>query len=124
MGPRHRKMSCAPSPAHCENGYLHRHCPGRPNGVSGGCDGTLKLWDLANGNERRTFSRHSESVSSLAMAPDGRTAISGSYDKTLKLWDLATGKELAPSPDTPILAVASPLPRMGGPRCRRLRTGR
>ena len=33
-------------------------------------------------------------MTSVAIAPDGRTALSGSYDKTLKLWDLATGKEL------------------------------
>ena len=33
-------------------------------------------------------------VTSVAIAPDGRTALSGSVDKTLKLWDLASGKEL------------------------------
>ena len=33
-------------------------------------------------------------MTSVAIAPDGRTALSGSADKTLKLWDLATGKEL------------------------------
>ena len=57
-------------------------------------DKTLKLWDLASGKELRTFTGHSGWVSSVAIAPDGRTALSGSQDKTLKLWDLATGKEL------------------------------
>ena len=41
----------------------------------------------------RGSSRHSNSVSSVAFSPDGRTALSGG-DKTLKLWEVATGKEL------------------------------
>ena len=41
-----------------------------------------------------SFTGHSGGVSSVAIAPDGRTALSGSDDRTLKLWDLATGKEL------------------------------
>ena len=39
----------------------------------------------------RTFEGHQSGVSSVAMAPDSRTALSGSYDKTLKLWDLKSG---------------------------------
>ena len=41
-----------------------------------------------------SFTGHSGGVTSVAIAPDGRTALSGSWDKTLKLWDLASGKEL------------------------------
>ena len=41
-----------------------------------------------------SFTGHSGWVTSVAIAPDGRTALSGSEDKTLKLWDLASGKEL------------------------------
>ena len=41
-----------------------------------------------------SFTGHSGRVTSVAIAPDGRTALSGSSDKTLKLWDLASGKEL------------------------------
>ena len=35
-----------------------RHCPGRPNRLSGSYDTTLKLWDLATGKELRTFTGH------------------------------------------------------------------
>jgi len=41
----------------------------------------------------RTFSGHTDSVTSVVFSPDGRSALSGSWDKTLKLWDVATGKE-------------------------------
>ncbi len=57
-------------------------------------DNTLKLWDLTSRKEPRTLAGHLSGVTSVAIAPDGRTALSGSWDKTLRLWDLASGKEL------------------------------
>ncbi|RKZ93592.1 MAG: hypothetical protein DRR19_00760 [Candidatus Parabeggiatoa sp. nov. 1] len=39
----------------------------------------------------RTFTGHSNGVSSVAFSPDGRYALSGSDDKTLKLWNVASG---------------------------------
>jgi len=49
---------------------------------------------VATGKELLTFTGHSNSVNSVAFAPDGRTALSGSDDSTLKLWDVASGKEI------------------------------
>ena len=37
---------------------------------------------------------HSQSVTSVAFSPDGRTLASGSSDNTIKLWEVATGREL------------------------------
>ena len=62
--------------------------------VDGVGDESRKLWDLASGKELRIFTGHPDGVTSVAIAPDGRSVLSGSQDKTLKLWDLASGKEL------------------------------
>jgi WD40 repeat protein/uncharacterized protein YecT (DUF1311 family) len=62
--------------------------------LSGSLDNTLKLWNVATGEEIRTFKGHSISVESVAFSPDGRYALSGSGDNTLKLWDVATGEEI------------------------------
>jgi WD40 repeat protein len=72
--------------------------------LSGGCDernlfnycnkGSLKLWEVATAKELRSFSGHTNLVSSVAFSPDGRLALSGSSDYTLKLWELDTGNEL------------------------------
>ena len=64
---------------HSDGVRERRHCPGRPNrALIGDWDKTLKLWDLAGGKEPRTFTGHSGVVTSVAIAPDGRTALSGS----------------------------------------------
>jgi len=62
--------------------------------VSASWDTTLKVWDLATGNELRTLAGHSHPVNGVAVSPDGRRAVSTSDDNTLKVWDLETGGEL------------------------------
>jgi DNA-binding beta-propeller fold protein YncE len=62
--------------------------------LSGGEDGTLRLWETATGRQVRTFTGHKAGVTSVAFSPDGSTAVSGSNDSTLRLWDIASGREL------------------------------
>jgi WD40 repeat protein len=62
--------------------------------VSASEDETLKVWDLARGQELHTLTGHSNSVNAVAITPDGFQAVSASEDKTLKVWDLARGQEL------------------------------
>src|SRR5215510_5492690 len=60
--------------------------------LTGGEDGTLKLWDIATTRLVRTFAGHKGDITAVALAPDGTRALSGSKDKTIRLWEVATGR--------------------------------
>ena len=53
-------------------------------------DATVRLWDVNNGQPLRIFTGHSDGVTSVAFASDGKTILTGSYDKTARLWDAKT----------------------------------
>ncbi|MCT7983692.1 NB-ARC domain-containing protein, partial [Laspinema sp. A4] len=57
--------------------------------VSGSNDNTLKVWNLATGEEERTLTGHSDWVGAVAISGDGQRVVSGSNDNTLKVWNLA-----------------------------------
>jgi WD40 repeat protein/tRNA A-37 threonylcarbamoyl transferase component Bud32 len=61
--------------------------------LSGGQDGTLRLWDLATGREERVLVGAGPEVRAVALSADGRLALSAS-GATLRLWDAAAGQEL------------------------------
>ena len=64
---------------------------GKTLASSGSTDGTIQLWNAANGAHIRTLKGHTEKVNTLAVSPDGKTLVSGSADDTLRMWDIATG---------------------------------
>jgi hypothetical protein len=57
-------------------------------------DGVIRLWDIASGDLRLTFSGHVGGVRRLAFTPDGRTLASLGDDNTLNLWHPGTGQQL------------------------------
>ena len=63
--------------------------------VSGGGDGTVRVWDLATGQQQAKLTGHDGPVRSVAVTADGARAVSGGDDGTVRVWDLATGKEVA-----------------------------
>ncbi len=63
--------------------------------LSGGDDGTLRLWDLESGAEMRRLEGHEGWVNAVAVTADGTRALSGGFDRTLRLWDLERGAEIA-----------------------------
>jgi WD40 repeat protein len=62
----------------------------RPDGqvlVTGHSDGTISVWDLAEGKKKRTLRGHAAQVQSLKFIPDGKTLISSGHDGTIRLWN-------------------------------------
>jgi WD40 repeat protein/tRNA A-37 threonylcarbamoyl transferase component Bud32 len=63
--------------------------------LAAGCsDGVIRMWDIASGDMRQTFSGHVGVISRLAFTPDGRTLASLGEDNVLNLWHLSTGQRL------------------------------
>jgi WD40 repeat protein/serine/threonine protein kinase len=58
-------------------------------------DGTIELWDAANGTKIRSLKSHSGGVNSVHYSPDGMRFASASDDNTIKVWETASGNELS-----------------------------
>ena len=63
--------------------------------ASAGEDGSVRLWDPAEGRERAVLSGHSGGVTALAVSPDGSWLASAGHDMHVRLWDPAEGRERA-----------------------------
>ena len=57
-------------------------------------DGTLRIWNAANGVEWAALQGHSGWVLALAWSADGSVVFSAGADGTLQRWDTATGDPL------------------------------
>jgi WD40 repeat protein len=76
--------------------------------LTGSCDTTARLWDIATGNSIATLQGHTGPIYVVAFSPDGTKALTGSWDHTACLWDVATGNLIATlqGHTTPISSVA------------------
>ena len=61
--------------------------------ASGGLDRTVRLWDAASGELRRTLTGHTNPPGEVVFSPDGRL-LAGYGHLTVLLWDAATGQVL------------------------------
>jgi WD40 repeat protein len=56
--------------------------------VSGGFDGTVRLWTLDGKAAAEPFKGHDGPVISVAFSPDGTRIVSGGFEGTVRLWTL------------------------------------
>ena len=50
-------------------------------------DGSISVWDLAEGKKKRTLSGHLAQVQSLKFTPDGKTLVPSGHDGLIRLWN-------------------------------------
>jgi WD40 repeat protein/serine/threonine protein kinase/tetratricopeptide (TPR) repeat protein len=62
--------------------------------ASAGDDGTVKVWEAANGKNPFTLRGHAGRVYSVAWSPDGTRLASAGGDGMVKVWTAATGQQI------------------------------
>lgn len=68
--------------------------PDGQHALSGSLDGTLRWWDLANGQNTRTLMAHTGGVSAVAVTADGRKVVTSGWDGHVGVWDVISGETL------------------------------
>ncbi|AFZ24332.1 WD40 repeat-containing protein [Cylindrospermum stagnale PCC 7417] len=59
--------------------------------ATGGVEGEVQLWQVADGKLLSRWNAHTRWILSLAFSPNGQMLATGSDDKSVKLWDANTG---------------------------------
>lgn len=65
-----------------------------PDTPSTTIDTSVRIWDIASGQEIRTLKGHTNTVDSVKFTLDGTSLLSSSWDGTIKRWDVVTGRLL------------------------------
>ena len=80
-----------------------------PNGtslVSSGADKQVRLWNLADGQLRRSYVGSSAAVTSVAVTQDGTRIVAGGVDKNVRIWRVTPPAPTAPAVEAKVPAVA------------------
>jgi hypothetical protein len=60
--------------------------------LTGGADGTARLWDAFTGEVRATLRGHRGKIASIGFSRNGRVAMTVGEDRTVRLWDARNGE--------------------------------
>jgi tRNA A-37 threonylcarbamoyl transferase component Bud32 len=67
--------------------------------LSGGADGSVRLWDLLTGSAQKLLHGHADKVWNVAFLPGEKHAVSAGKDKTVIVWNLETGEAVKTYPN-------------------------
>lgn len=56
--------------------------------ISGGIDNVVKVWDLRKNGILYKMNGHTDTITGLALSPDGSYILSNAMDSTLRIWDI------------------------------------
>lgn len=79
---------------HTDDVFSMTFSPDSTRIVTASVDGAVKLWDVASGEELRTFTGHNGIVVDVKFGLDGTRIVSGAEDGYVRIWDTQTGEEL------------------------------
>ncbi len=60
--------------------------------ASGSYDQTVRVWEVATGEQRQLLAGHTNAVLTVAFAPDGQLVAGAGRDQTVRLWQVQTGQ--------------------------------
>jgi WD40 repeat protein len=58
-------------------------------------DGTVRLWNVADGTERALLTGHTDVMTGCTFSPDGALLATASNDGIVRLWQVTSGRCIA-----------------------------